>query len=179
MFAFRGICLLLLPLSGSPQDIDRKAFCKELNEIVTAFAHSKDSLKGEYVGENKFGIQQWVAKYPLPGAMEKFYEHTSLESTEEFRATYVMKESAPQKEAEGLYKQIVQAVRWCYGGDYLLNEKETSEWDNNGKIHQHHEAAFTYTGAEDKGIKMPVILIRSYSIKSGLYSVDVELWKVE
>lgn len=166
------------PAISQSQDFDRKIFCNDLNRIVTGFSQSTDSLKGKFTGENTLGIQQWEAKYALPGAIEKFYERALLDN-EEFRATYILMKNNEQKEAEELYVQLVQAVRWCYGVEYSLSEQETSEWDNSGKKHQHHEATFTFAGVADKGIAMPVILVRCFSIESGQYSVTVELYVVQ
>ncbi len=174
-----ALLAIKMPFPGNvfAQEFDRKIFCKDLNLAVTAFSQSIDSLKGKFIGENALGIQQWEAKYALPGAIEKFYERTLLDS-EEFRAAYILMKDNGQKGAEELYNQIVQAVRWCYGVEYSLSEQETSEWDNSGKKHQHHEATFTFAGVADKGIVMPIILVRCFSIESGLYSVTVELFKI-
>ncbi len=172
------IFLVCFPAIAEAQDVDKKSFCKDLNKIVTVFSQSADSLKGKFNGENTLGVQQWEAKYSLSGAGVKFYEHTFLETSEEYRATYIMMENKQKEEAEDSYKQIVAAVRWCYGVDYFLNEQVTTEWDNSGKKHQHHEATFTYAGITDKGVVMPVMLVRSFSIESGLYSVTFELYTI-
>ena len=158
------------------QDFDKKGFCKELNVIVNCISLSEDSMKGTFIGENSLGIQQWDTKYSFDGAISKYYDRSFLETSEEYRATYIMLESVQQKVAEDFYKQMVQAVRWCYGTEYSLSEQTSTEWDNSGKKHQHHEA--TFTGIEDKGIKLPVILARCFAIESGLYSVTVELYVV-
>jgi len=170
------LCLLSLNLRS--QSFDRKIFCKDLNRIVTYFSQSNDSLKGKFIGENTLGIQKWDAKYSLPGAFTKSYERMLLETNEEYRATYIMMENARQKDTEDFYGQLVQAIRWCYGVDYSLRELQTSEWDNNGKKHQHYEATFTFAGVADQGIQMPVIIVRSFSIESGVYSILVELYKL-
>ena len=169
---------LLMPVLAHAADIDKKLFCKDLSAIVKAFSSSADSLKGKFIGENTLGIRQWMPKHILPAAVSQFYEHAVLETSEEYRATYILVENVQQKEAEDLYKQVVAAVRWCYEVDYFLNEKQSTEWDNSGKKHQHHEATFTFTGAKEKGIIMPVILVRSFAIESGLYSVTVELYSI-
>lgn len=174
-----GIILLLLPLLARTQNFDKKLFCKDLSIIAKAFAQSPDSLKAGYVGENILGIRQWKTKYALTGAISRFYEHAFLETSEEYRATYIMSEHVGQRQAEELYRQIVAAVRWCYGTEYSLSEQVTSEWDNSGKKHQHHDATFTFTGTADKQTIMPVIQVRSFAIESSLYSVTVELYSIQ
>lgn len=171
--------IFFLPHISRAQEFDKKTFCRELNLIVTQLSQSSDSLKGNFIGENSLGVRQWSARYLLKGASDGFYERTLMETTEEYRATYSMIENTRQKEAEELYRQIVQAVRWCYGVDYTLSEQETSEWDNSGDKHRHYDAMFTFAGVSDKGIEMPVILVRSFSIESGLYAVTLELYIVQ
>ena len=83
-------------------------------------------------------------------------------------------EYVPEKEAETLYKQIVQAIRSCYGGDYSLDERLTSEFDLEGRKHNHHEAVFTCIYCDEKN-KLPSIRVTSFAIESGQYSVTVEL----
>jgi hypothetical protein len=181
----RGLSLItlvifsLLQLNGLGQQVDKKKFCKELQDIVHPFSLSTDSLKGAFSGNNSYGVQRWEINKPLSGSVEGFYELISLEGGEEYHATFIMKSNVQQKESEDYYRQMVGAVRWCYGTDYSLSERETSEWDNAGKKHRHYEATFTFTGIPEKGIVMPVIVVRSFSIESGLYSVTVELYKLQ
>ncbi|HXH17964.1 MAG TPA: hypothetical protein VNJ07_02685, partial [Chitinophagales bacterium] len=104
MLVLGGMGVLLLPPPSHSQSIDKKSFCKDIHMIVTAFSQHTDSLKGKFIGENSLGIRQWDARYCLPGAIAKFYEHTLLESNEEYRATYIMTQDVQQKEAEELYK---------------------------------------------------------------------------
>jgi len=175
---FAKIILLssfFIPLHSFEQDFDKKAFCASLQTAMTAFETSYDSLKGEYVGANSFGIQQWKPKINLSGAASGYYDYSTYLS-EEYRATYVMKENAQKADAEALYKQLVSATRSCFGVDFFLEEKVTTEYRGGKKVQQ-LEAQFTrMVAGSNTGYQYPYIRISSTAYETGeTFEVLVEL----
>lgn len=170
-----SVALVCLPAFLFAQEFDKKAFCKSLQLSMTALETSHDSLKGEYVGENSFGIQQWNAKILLQDAFIGIYEHSSYLSNE-YRATYVLAENADMAEAAALYKQLVSATRSCYGADFFLEEKVTTEY-RGGKKAEQLEAVFTRMAAgRNTGFQFPYIRISSTAYETGeTFEVLVEL----
>lgn len=164
-----------LPFYSFAQDFDKKAFCSSLQATMTAFETSYDSLKGEYVGANSFGIQQWKPKINLSGTVLGYYEYSTYLS-EEYRATYVMQENAQKADAETFYKQLVNATRTCYGTDFFLEEKVTTEYRGGKKVQQ-LEAQFTrMIVGSSSGYQYPYIRISSTAYETGeTFEVLVEL----
>ena len=142
---------------------------------MTALETSYDSLKGEKVGTNMLGIQQWKAKKTLQGAITGIYEDSGYLSNE-FRATYVMDENANKTKAEARYKQLVNATRTCYGTDFFLEEKVTTEYRGSKKVQQ-LEAQFTrMVAGSSTGYQYPYIRISSTAYETGEnFEVLVEL----
>lgn len=167
--------IFMLPTRIFAQDVDKKVFCHSLQAAMTALETSADSLKGEYVGVNTLGIQQWKAKLTLHGALAGIYEDSGNLSNE-FRATYVMRENAAKAEASALYKQLVSATRGCYGTDFFLEEKVSTEYRAGKKVEQ-LEAIFTrMVEGRGTGFQYPYIRISSTAYEAGdTFEVLVEL----
>lgn len=171
-----SVSMLFMALFAPAQDFDKKAFCASLKHAFTAFESSDDSLKGDYAGVNSLGIEQWKAKISLPDAVEGIYEYSSYLSPE-YRATYLMRKNADADEAAELYKKIVSAVRQCYGMDFLLEEKISTEYRGGKKVEQ-LEAVFTRSIASSSGYQTPYIRVSSTAYETGSdFEVLVELVK--
>lgn len=173
-----AICCLL-PQVVIGQEFDKKAYCSSLRAAMSAFEASYDSLKGEYVGANSYGIQQWKTKVMLSGAKLGTYDYSTY-LTEEYRATYVMLENAKKSESAALYKQLVQATRSCYGMDLFLEEKVSTEHRGGVKVEQ-LEAEFTRSEwGRGTGHQYPYIRISSTAYETGeTFEVLVELIAIQ
>lgn len=160
------------------QDFDKKLFCQSLQTVWTAFGTDYDSLKGEYIGANAFGIQQWKCSIPLYGSVAGTYDYSTYLSTE-YRATFVMKEQEKKTAAETLYKQLVNATRACYVSEFSLEEKITTEY-RGGKKTEQLEALFSpMREGQGSGQQNSSIRISSTAYETGeTFEVLVELIKL-
>ncbi len=156
------------------QDFDKKEFCSALETIVSTFSASPDSLATEMVGENSLGIQEWRVKHNLPMSINSVLHRSFDMTSEENRAIYLIAENISQVDADNSYKEIVQAIRSCYGTRYLLRENVTTEWDDSGKKLQHRKAVFLKNEIEGDS-NLPEINVTTFAVQSGNFSVTVEL----